>query len=462
MIFDKHDPKDFEAVLSGNYFIRDGACERILKAYGIIMRVYNIRRVFTYITGGKDSNSPTAEEIAQFKIGRENLMQFIENYGKQLNYAELSKEELNEALLDEGYKDPPSLEIIRQLLHYGADINVTDKMGFPAFVRSMEARDYESLKLFLEQGANVNYVYPKLEKIPNDYRTYWLLNIAATPTPNILLMMEYGANVLDKRHSIHNALHIIASSKADIEVVKIFIEKGVGIDDLNDSGQSPLHLFCENPNNLPCIVYLLEKGANPNILDNDGYSPLHKAVLRQYDASETIKMLVQFGINIDQTDYRGHTALSLAINKEAEASVKTLIEQGASTKIPLADGSSAYDLALSKGFVKIATLLNPDAEKDYSARPEFQQIQKLKEEIIKALKMGRGWSSSDKEGWSSFEYIDGVYVYDSGEHFSDDKYNYSLDSNEKALEFLYGRLGYGDKQNSSELENWKKVLNWLR
>lgn len=55
--------------------------------------------------------------------------------------------------------------------------------------------------------------------------------------------------------------------------------------------------------NSSVVSYLLKKGAKLDVRDTKGISPLHKAIANGHE--ETVKVLVESGINCEQQDELG-------------------------------------------------------------------------------------------------------------------------------------------------------------
>ncbi len=88
----KGEQADFDLIVSPDYLNRYHACNRILAANGIPVMVAEIRSVFSNISV---SGMPFSEEVRKrCQVGREKLIEFIENYGKPLDYFNMTPEDL--------------------------------------------------------------------------------------------------------------------------------------------------------------------------------------------------------------------------------------------------------------------------------------------------------------------------------------------------------------------------------
>nr|XP_046180330.1 L-asparaginase isoform X1 [Oncorhynchus gorbuscha]XP_046180331.1 L-asparaginase isoform X1 [Oncorhynchus gorbuscha] len=124
-------------------------------------------------------------------------------------------------------------------------------------------------------------------------------------------------------------------------------------------GTTPLHKACEK-GRLDMVKYLMGKGASTQLKDRFGYTPLHLAIKnRHFDIIRILRLigaplsleLVRIGlelikvvqnkdyqllqawylsgVNLDQCDYNGRTALHIAVRLRERTMVSRLLEYGA-------------------------------------------------------------------------------------------------------------------------------------
>lgn len=74
------------------------------------------------------------------------------------------------------------------------------------------------------------------------------------------------------------------------------------------------------------VKYLLSKGAKPSLKSDEG-APIHSAALNGY--AEIVKLLIDKGAKVDETDKGGHTPLHFASREGKTEVVKLLLEHGA-------------------------------------------------------------------------------------------------------------------------------------
>lgn len=462
MLLDRHDPKDEDTIINANsYLSRYHASERILKAYGIKLSIPEVRKVFPLITDNHIEGLNEEQIKSRHIKAKENLLDFIKNYNHPLSYDQMSLEELEDVFLDECYKNKADLNILRQLLQLGAKVSTPFPSGTAAYVRGIKVSDEENLEFFLKNGANINYQYPNLEIDGQPYYlTLFLRILSSASLSAIKLMLEYGAQYLDKNRQGENCLHLVAHANVEAETITIFIDLGLDPNAQNKKGESVLHYLAEYPNTLKALETALQAGADPNLRSHLGQSPIYHTIARQFTGEKTISLLAKYGANLDIVDAKGNSPLHLAAHQNREQALIQLLKEGADPKLKDNAGKTAYDIALEKGHLTLAKQIKEDAEKDYQATAVYPQIQKLKRQILHALKAGKSWKSSDKEGWAIFGKDNKGYFYQSGEHLTDNTNKSYFSAEKEGLEQLYQlATSWRDRNEKTELDCWKTVLS---
>lgn len=108
------------------------------------------------------------------------------------------------------------INIVRLLLEYGADPNVKIKSEWSLLMNTAKFAgnpiQYEMTKLFLENGADVNFQYS------SDYGEYTALNVAVVHSARsssldcIKLLLSYGANIMHADKNKRTAIHMLIDS----------------------------------------------------------------------------------------------------------------------------------------------------------------------------------------------------------------------------------------------------------
>ena len=304
--------------------------------------------------------------------------------------------------------------MVHDLINHGAIIDAKDNdqhtpLHFTAIFDVVEAA-----KVILQNGANPNLTNSKgetplhLAAIRGDVRlTRLLLKHGADPNMEtatheqsgyLLSPLHYAVMADDLEY--HGEQELFGTLRGHINVVKELVKNGAKIDGNGSHRMPPIHMamFARQ---FPEFVYILLKlGANPNPVDSLDDSPLIGAVT--YSDVKMVKTLLKHGANINATSgdarwtplhhafhgwYGDYTSMkkivSILLNSGADAYVKDsngltpiqealnsyysnqeieniviiMLEKGKNTKIDRKTSSTILEIAMKKGFVKIARMV---------------------------------------------------------------------------------------------------------
>lgn len=120
-----------------------------------------------------------------------------------------------------------------------------------------------------------------------------------------------------------------------VEIVEILLDAGANIeaDEIGLYGGKPLHWASEHEPRT--VELLLKRGANPNSRntkdDSDfyGMTPLIMNASQREDCAEVTELLLDAGAEIDASDARGRTALTIAVEKGRTRIAEVLRRRGA-------------------------------------------------------------------------------------------------------------------------------------
>lgn len=194
------------------------------------------------------------------------------------------------------------------------------------------------VKMLVNNNANIEYV--------NDNNLNPLL--AALDSYNINIaeyLLEMGANpdVID-----NEAISALIKSNIEPKLFENLITKYNANLELPISYGTILHYACEFFD-IDSILFLLDNGANIHALDSENNSALH-ILINQRNSDNIIenikimKILIKRGINIDEQNINGSTALHCAIEQEVFEYIKILLDDDASTCIKDSSGRTAEQM----------------------------------------------------------------------------------------------------------------------
>ncbi|HEY9070198.1 MAG TPA: hypothetical protein VIV61_08055 [Candidatus Ozemobacteraceae bacterium] len=152
----KGDPEDLKNVLDEEYVVRYEAYNRLLRANGIPLEIPDLRRVFA---GMMNVSGPLNEKKqGKLKDAFKRFTRFVQEYGKPIDFAAITPEEVTERFLDACSRTTASPDIreLRELCGHGADIRAHDALGFPALKLATRVCNREVMAFFLGRGADIN------------------------------------------------------------------------------------------------------------------------------------------------------------------------------------------------------------------------------------------------------------------------------------------------------------------
>lgn len=209
---------------------------------------------------------------------------------------------------------------------------------------AVRANAIDCIELFIKEGADVNSLKPSgtnpihLAADLGISESLKALLDAPTADSNIRICF---------REKESTALHL-AADDGNAECVNLLLAKGADAKIKNHRGVTPLHLAART-SSLECVEALLRNGnANPNAEDFDKRTPLHAAIGKSNTSTQIIETLIMWGVNINQKDVFGFSALHLAALEGFNQCVETLIYYGADVTTKSRKGASALNVIARK------------------------------------------------------------------------------------------------------------------
>jgi ankyrin repeat protein len=191
------------------------------------------------------------------------------------------------------------LDVLKLLVRYGADVNTRD-FRYPLQLAVEEKQSLEVIKFLLDSGANPNLAYNPYDDRAGRITTPPLVDaFYYNNMPVVNLLLERGANVQPLLPLVGLAY------EKDITLANLLLERGA-------NGQLLLsYLSGGKPGDNQMIRQLISRGVQ--IRSTEGAQALRKAA--EGDHLDTVKLLVENGVNVNARDDKGATAASLAYDQ---------------------------------------------------------------------------------------------------------------------------------------------------
>lgn len=200
----------------------------------------------------------------------------------------MTENSLNKEFLDAA--EQGQLDILKNSLKNGVDINVTNRQGRTAIVNASLNKHYECVSFLISAGADINKqdqtcFNPFLLSCLNNDLT--LLRIILPANPDLDLLTRFGGVGITP-----------ASEKGHVEIVRELLEKTeINVNHTNFVGWTPLLeaivLNDGGDKQQQIVKLLLDNGANPHMTDKYGKKPLELA--REKGYNEIADLLIAAG-----------------------------------------------------------------------------------------------------------------------------------------------------------------------
>jgi uncharacterized protein len=242
------------------------------------------------------------------------------------------------------------VETGRVMLDAGVDVNIVDADNTTPLVVSILNKHYTFAKYLLDHGADPNILdahgraalYALLDMRNQDYSALPSRK-ENDPLPSLDLMQA----LLDRHANPNTQLTKNLPGRSGMDSGDITL----------DQGATPLMRAARSGDHAALRI-LLDHGADPKLTTKDGNTAFLFAAGVGYrdkntrgsesDALEGLKALRALGLDLNQVNAKGETALHGAAGRGADTIVKYLIDQGAQLNAPTERGLTPLDYAMGK------------------------------------------------------------------------------------------------------------------
>lgn len=248
-------------------------------------------------------------------------------------------------------------KIIELLIASGSDISDVDYYGKNALIYSLDNKNPEILKYFLEIGQDPNFI--------SGERNESLLMLAISSKNEsklnlIRVLVEYGANVNAIDAYGVTPIMYAGAFRAQEGIIQFLLDKGATVHNRDQNGYNALMYALSGKCSSNDIMRLIDNGASVKAQSKVGETPLMLAAFNNYDI-KVFQALITGGANVNvtitgrpiligaykqeynntifripYTNFAGFNALAFAAGHCSDPNVISyLIEKGSDTKISI-------------------------------------------------------------------------------------------------------------------------------
>lgn len=288
-------------------------------------------------------------------------------------------------------------DIADMLMRQGANINVLNDQGDSPLVIALKNNDQKQAEALLDKQATVDMPYD------GDIA---LIQAARTVSRNILKKMLKNTDNIDIENSRKETALIAAVDAGNADNARLLLQTGAHINHANQDGKAALH-FAIQKANIPILKMLIASGADLNQKLSNGLTPLMLAI--DSNNLEIVQALLKDGVsyehsvNINDVDSDDNTALMRAVTQSDDI-FEHLLNHQPNINFTNNKGHSALSLALDAGQnTKIALLLKHNLRLPSDiAKPTFftrllgnRQSSMMLESSFQELKDGKAFNYTE-------------------------------------------------------------------
>ena len=154
-----------------------------------------------------------------------------------------------------------------------------------SFVECAKKGDIEPVKLFLDEGMDINATNEKGQTAIMRAAEYQRTEV-------VTLLLEKGAGVHLRSNQHERTAFMEAASSGNCVIIKQLAERGAEINARDHTNYTPLHLACMW-GHVEAVKLLIELGANPDIEDVTGVTPM--IIAEQNGNAKVVQILKDAG-----------------------------------------------------------------------------------------------------------------------------------------------------------------------
>jgi len=250
-----------------------------------------------------------------------------------------------------------NITIVKHLLENGAKTTIIDDKGYSVvnFTANAGVKNTKLYDLLIKHGVAI-----RKDKTPKGANALLLIVSNLSDFKMVDYFISKGLS-LQSTDNHGNGLFNYAAQKGNIKMLEILINKGVSYKTLNKNGGNAMLFATKRANSLSYFKYLESLGIDPNVTTNEGKTPLHNLAYRNKDVA-TLNYFIHKGIDVNQADKNGNTALLNAVSRNSLAIIKLFTSKTKNINHKNKNGQSALTRALRNRLDVVQFILNSGAD----------------------------------------------------------------------------------------------------
>ena len=231
-----------------------------------------------------------------------------------------------------------SPEILKKLFKFGANLQSPKNISAKPFDQALRSKNFDCLLILLQGRCRTDVTVAELNPL--------MLAVVNGMTEAIEPLIQRGISPYEVNSKGDTAL-TCACTMENVEIVKLLCKNMNAIEVKTNGNKPSVAYYAVRSGNLEILKTVLDKGCTLDKFDAKGKTALHAltVVNDQDTANEMLKLLIQYGININNRynsdSYR--FLEDLVINytvKDYSTLVETLLQNNADPKLKMPDGKT--------------------------------------------------------------------------------------------------------------------------